>query len=83
LATGPSLADIGFSSPFFRHFALDLIPAEIIREQAPHDQKAAKATLEQHGCREPLWRHARLPIDQGLCSQVPFRANAKMITVYE
>ena len=31
----PSLADIGFSGPFFRHFALDPIPLEIIRQQAP------------------------------------------------
>lgn len=31
----PSLADIGFSGPFFRHFALDPVPLEIIRQQAP------------------------------------------------
>jgi glutathione S-transferase len=31
----PSLADIGFSGPFFRHFALDPVPLEIIRQRAP------------------------------------------------
>ncbi|HEB28311.1 MAG TPA: glutathione S-transferase family protein [Porticoccus sp.] len=31
----PSLADIGLSGPFFRHFALDPIPQEIMRQQAP------------------------------------------------
>lgn len=31
----PSLADIGFSGPFFRHFGLDPIPLEIMRQQAP------------------------------------------------
>mgnify|MGYP001823457831 FL=1 len=31
----PSLADIGLSGPFFRHFALDPVPLEIIRQQAP------------------------------------------------
>ncbi len=31
----PSLADVGFSGPFFRHFALDPIPLEIIRQRAP------------------------------------------------
>lgn len=31
----PSLADIGFSGPFFRHFALDPVPLEMIRQQAP------------------------------------------------
>jgi glutathione S-transferase len=31
----PSLADIGLSGPFFRHFALDPVPLEIIRERAP------------------------------------------------
>lgn len=31
----PSLADIGFSGPFFRHFALDPIPLAIIRKEAP------------------------------------------------
>ena len=28
----PSIADIGFSGPFFRHFALDPVPLEIIRQ---------------------------------------------------
>ena len=31
----PSLADIGLSGPFFRHFALDPVPLEIIRTRAP------------------------------------------------
>ncbi len=31
----PSLADIGLSGPFFRHFALDPVPLEILRQQAP------------------------------------------------
>jgi glutathione S-transferase len=35
LGDRPSLADIGFSGPFFRHFALDPIPLEIIRQRAP------------------------------------------------
>ena len=35
LGNSPSLADIGFSGPFFRHFALDPVPAEIVRQHAP------------------------------------------------
>tara|TARA_R110002110_G_scaffold413729_1_gene641573 strand:- start:55266 stop:56372 length:1107 start_codon:yes stop_codon:yes gene_type:complete len=35
LGDSPSLADIGFSGPVFRHFALDPVPAEIMREHAP------------------------------------------------
>lgn len=35
LGDKPSLADIGFSGPFFRHFGLDPIPAEIMRQRAP------------------------------------------------
>ena len=35
LGDQPSLADIGFSGPFFRHFALDPVPLEVIRQQAP------------------------------------------------
>ena len=35
LGDRPSLADIGFSGPFFRHFALDPVPLEIIRQNAP------------------------------------------------
>ena len=31
----PSLADIGLSGPFFRHFALDPIPLEIIKDKSP------------------------------------------------
>ena len=32
----PSLADIGLSGPFFRHFALDPIPLEIIKKGYPN-----------------------------------------------
>ncbi|MGI9285592.1 MAG: glutathione S-transferase family protein [Pseudomonadales bacterium] len=35
LGDRPSLADIGLSGPFFRHFGLDPIPQEIMRQQAP------------------------------------------------
>lgn len=35
LGERPSLADIGMSGPFFRHFALDPIPLEIMRQRAP------------------------------------------------
>ena len=35
LGDRPSLADIGFSGPFFRHFALDPVPLEMIRQEAP------------------------------------------------
>ncbi|MEE4143455.1 MAG: glutathione S-transferase family protein [Halieaceae bacterium] len=35
LGDKPSLADIGFSGPIFRHFGLDPVPAEIMRQQAP------------------------------------------------
>lgn len=35
LGARPSLADIGFSGPLFRHFALDPVPAEIMRREAP------------------------------------------------
>jgi glutathione S-transferase len=175
LGDRPSLVDIGFSGPFFRHFGLDPIPAEIMRQQAPAvyewaarlwntrlqdcsgtllpgvpgdwgpildeigsqylpylcantdavvagqkrfdaeiggvrylgarwskyrvwclqqlrghfralgpaDQDTAQALLEQHGCWEPLWRHAELPIDAGFCDQLPFHVDAKMIDVYE
>jgi glutathione S-transferase len=35
LGDRPSIADIGLSGPFFRHFALDVVPLQIIRHQAP------------------------------------------------
>ncbi|TDG13468.1 glutathione S-transferase [Seongchinamella unica] len=35
LGDRPSLADVGLSGPFFRHFALDPVPLEIIRVRAP------------------------------------------------
>ena len=31
----PSLADVGFAGPFFRHFALDPVPLELLRQNAP------------------------------------------------
>ena len=175
LGDRPSLVDIGFSGPIFRHFALDPIPAEIMRREAPAvyewaarlwnthledcpgalmqgipgdwgpildeigshylpylcanvdavaagqkrfdaeiggvrykgarwskyrvwclaqlrshfnaldsaDQDTAQALLEQHGCWEPLWRHAELPIDKEMCSGLPFYVDAEMIGVNE
>jgi glutathione S-transferase len=35
LGDKPSLADIGLSGPFFRHFGLDPVPLEIMRQRAP------------------------------------------------
>ena len=35
LGEAPSLADIGFMGPFFRHFSQDPVPAEIMRQRAP------------------------------------------------
>lgn len=35
LGNRPSLADIGLAGPFFRHFALDPVPLEILRQTAP------------------------------------------------
>jgi glutathione S-transferase len=35
LGERPSLADVGFAAPFFRHFALDPVPLELLRQQAP------------------------------------------------
>ena len=35
----PTLADIGLSGPFFRHFALDPVPLKIIRENYPYIMK--------------------------------------------
>ena len=35
LGDRPSLADIAFSGPFYRHFALDPVPAQTVRQQAP------------------------------------------------
>lgn len=35
LGDKPSLADIGLAGPFFRHFAFDPIPLEILRNKAP------------------------------------------------
>ena len=175
LGDRPSLVDVGFSGPFFRHFALDPVPAEIMRQQAPavfawvarlwnsgpqdldrpldegiptewgalldevgqsylpylcanveavragrrrfdadidgvayrgarwspyrvwclHRLRTAfdglpndarrqtRELLEAHGCWEPLWRHAELPIEPGFCGRLPFHADAKMIDVYQ
>jgi glutathione S-transferase len=35
LGNSPSLADIAFTGPMFRHFSLDPVPAEIMRQKAP------------------------------------------------
>ncbi len=35
LGSRPSLADIAFSGPFFRHFGLDPVPAQIMQNTAP------------------------------------------------
>ncbi len=171
----PSLADVGLSGPFFRHFALDPIPLEIIRQEAPNVlnwvsrlwsarltncsgtimtgipddleplfkeigntylqylcanidavnsnkkhfdidvgsiffkgarfsryrvwclselrshyesipnafQKDVRKMLEQYGCWEPLWRHPKLPLLDNQEEGLPFKANTKMIGVYE
>ncbi|GAA5314799.1 MAG: glutathione S-transferase family protein [Candidatus Pelagadaptatus aseana] len=175
LGDTPSLVDIGFSGPFFRHFGLDPVPAELMRQRAPavtewvarlwntrlenckgsllqgipddwgpildeigghylpylcanveavaagqrrfdadiggvqyrrarwskyrvwclqqlrghfqalasSDQQAARVLLERHHCWEPLWRHKELPIDDTVCSQLPFQVDVKMIDVYD
>ncbi len=56
----PSLADIGLSGPFFRHFALDPVPLEIIRQRAP-------AVLEWVA---RLWNH-RLDTDTEWLPGIP------------
>ena len=175
LGTIPSLADIAFSGPFYRHFCLDPVPAQIVRQQAPavwewaarlanfgrrddaggwlqgipadwgpilnevgrhylpylcanvdavaggrrrfdanigdvqyrgarwskyrvwclqrlreeytalpeQDQQVARTLLERHDCWEPLWRQRQLPIDDGVCAQLPFFGAEKMIDVYD
>ena len=35
LGSAPSLVDIAFMGPFFRHFSQDPVPAEIMRQRAP------------------------------------------------
>ncbi len=50
---------------------------------SPVDQNTARALLERHRCWEPMWRHEKLPLDDGFCSQLPFHADAKMIDVYQ
>lgn len=171
LGDRPSLADIGFSGPFFRHFALDPVPLEILRNRAPavlvwvarlwdtrpetiagdwlpgvpddigpildelgraylpylcanvaavragqrrfdahidgvlyqsarysryrvwclaelrrhvdalpaEARTAAEALLRRHGCWEPLFREPDLPLLPGQESELPFRADAKMV----
>jgi glutathione S-transferase len=173
LGESPSLADVGFSGPFFRHFALDPVPLEIIRQRAPavlewvarlwntrpatgawplavpedlgplldeignsylpylnanveavaagkklFDVEAggvtyrgarysryrvwclaelrahfealpepareeARGLLARHGCWEPLWQHAELPLLPGQEAELPFRASTKMVGVNE
>ncbi|MGJ8687742.1 MAG: glutathione S-transferase family protein [Spongiibacteraceae bacterium] len=57
----PSLADIGLSGPFFRHFALDPVPLEIMRQQAP-------AVFEWVA---RLWNFSQLGNDGSWCVGVP------------
>ena len=57
----PTLADIGFSGPFFRHFALDPIPLQILRHTAPR-------TLE--GVMR-LWNSSPTSIQGFLVDEVP------------
>ncbi len=175
LGSRPSLADVGFSGPFFRHFALDPVPLEIIRQRAPAvlewvarlwntpletctgswgegipddlgpifdeigthylpylcanvdavaagkkvfdaeiggvdyraarysryrvwcirelreqfeampdtAQQEARTLLERHGCWEPLWRHADLPLLPGQEEELPFKASTKMVGAHE
>ena len=47
------------------------------------DRDRAQSLLQKHGCWEPLWRHPEFPVPAGLCSGLPFHADAKMIGVYE
>ncbi len=51
LGDRPGIADIAFSGPFYRHFALDPVPAQIMRQQAPAVWEWA-ARLANHGHRE-------------------------------
>ncbi|WP_240732861.1 glutathione S-transferase [Halioglobus maricola] len=175
LGDRPSLADVGFSGPFFRHFALDPVPLELIRQRAPAvlewvarlwntrladcqgqwlegvpedfgplldmigrsylpylcanvdavnegktrfdaeidgvvfkqaryshyrvwclqqlrdhfnamptgAQTSVQLLLERHGCWEPLWRKQELPLLPGQESELPFRAQTKMVGVNE
>ena len=175
LGDRPSLADVGFSGPFFRHFALDPVALEVIRQNAPgvlewvarlwgsrlencqgslfsgipddlgpildeigraylpylcanvdavaEDRKRfdadidgvpyrgarysryrvwclselrrefealpddaagqARQLLEKHGCWEPLWRQAELPLLPGQEEGLPFQASAKMVGANE
>jgi glutathione S-transferase len=175
LGSRPGLADIGFSGPFFRHFALDPVPLAIIRTEAPavlewvarlwnwrpalqagewvdgipddlspllenigsvylpylcanaeavaagrkcfdvrvgdisyfdarssryrvwcldtlrghyeglpdEERDQARELLERHGCWEPLWRIAELPLLPGQECGLPFRAGSKMLAVNE
>lgn len=57
----PSLADIGFSGPFFRHFALDPVPLTILREKAP----AVLAWVKR------LWEARLDRTEGGWCTHLP------------
>ena len=61
LGSRPSLADIGLSGPFFRHFALDPVPLEILRQTAP-------AVLEWVG---RLWNSRPEDLRGEWCSTLP------------
>jgi glutathione S-transferase len=61
LGDRPSLADIGFSGPFFRHFTLDPVPAEIIRQRAP--------AVWEWSAR--LWNSRLVNAEGGLLEEIP------------
>ncbi len=61
LGDRPTLADIGFSGPFFRHFALDPIPLQLLRHTAP-------STLEWV---MRLWNSSPESLQGGLIQGVP------------
>ncbi len=57
LGDRPSLADIGLSGPFFRHFALDPVPLEILRQTAPSVLAwVARLWSSRHGSFSGEWR---------------------------
>lgn len=65
LGDSPSLADIGFSGPFFRHFGLDPMPAQIMRQQAPAVWEWA-ARLWNYGRRDDTGAQLQgIPADWG------------------
>ena len=68
LGDTPSLADIGFSGPIFRHFGLDPVPAEIMRTFAPNTYEWAAR----------LWNYRLSDSGQSLDSGIPDKWGAMM-----